>query len=157
MLGALSEDEIEDLLKKQTTGRIGCHADGITYVVPINYVYQDGCIYEHSSAGKKIEMLQSNPLICFQVDEIQSITNWKSVIAWGSYKQITEREEMQKVMKEIINHIMPFFTDPNVHPSHGITESESDVGTSIELILYKIFLDKKTGRFENHFSSVIPL
>lgn len=59
-------------------------------------------------------------------------------------------EQMQQIMQEIIQHIMPFFGDPNIHPSHGITKSESDIGTSIELILYKIYLDKKTGRFENH-------
>ena len=150
MLGTLSENEIEELLTKQVTGRIGCHADGITYIVPINYVYKDGFIYGHSTEGKKIEMLKKNPQVCFQVDDIQSITDWKSVIAWGVYSQITEREEMQHVMEEIIQHIMPYFSDPNVHPSHGITENESDIGTDIELILYKISIDHNTGRFEHH-------
>jgi nitroimidazol reductase NimA-like FMN-containing flavoprotein (pyridoxamine 5'-phosphate oxidase superfamily) len=148
MLGTLSEDQIEDLLKQQVTGRIGCHADGITYVVPINYVYKDGCIYGHSAEGKKIKMLRNNPQVCFQVDDIENILKWKSVIAWGVYRQITDREEMQKAMQEIIRHIMPVMTDNDGHPSHGITENESDIGTSIDLILYKICLNKKTGRFE---------
>jgi len=34
------------------------------------------------------------------------------------------------------------------HPSHGITELESDIGTRVELIVYKIVLTKKTGRYE---------
>ncbi|HEY0176453.1 MAG TPA: pyridoxamine 5'-phosphate oxidase family protein [Pedobacter sp.] len=148
MLGELTENQIEDLLKQQVTGRIGCHADGITYVVPINYVYKDNYIYGHSAAGKKIEMLRNNPQVCFQVDEIESILKWKSVIAWGVYEQITDKEEMQKAMQEIIYHILPLISNNDGHPSHGITENESDIGTSIDLILYKICLNKKTGRFE---------
>jgi nitroimidazol reductase NimA-like FMN-containing flavoprotein (pyridoxamine 5'-phosphate oxidase superfamily) len=150
MLGSLNENEMIDLLKKQVTGRIGCHANGTTYIVPINYVYKDGYIYGHSAAGKKIEMLQNNPEACFQVDDIENILNWKSVIAWGIYQQITDREEMQKVMQEITHHISPLIDNSDSHPSHGITENESDIGTSIDLILYKIRITKKTGRFESH-------
>jgi len=148
MLGELSNNEIEELLKQQFTGRIGCHADGVTYVVPINYVYKNGCIYGHSAAGKKIDMLRKNPEVCFQTDDIQSIVNWKSVITWGVYQEITDREEMQKAMQDIIHHIMPLISNTDEHPSHGITDDESDIGTSIDLILYKILLNKKTGRFE---------
>jgi len=148
MLGELNKDQIEDLLTKQTTGRIGCYDDGATYIVPINYVYKDGCIYGHSAIGKKIEMMRNNPQVCFQVDIIKSITDWQSVIAWGQYHEIHDRVELQKTMEDIIQHIMPIITDIDAHPSHGITESESDIGTSIDLILYKICLNKKTGRFE---------
>ena len=148
MLGELNENQIEELLKKQVTGRIGCHADGTTYIVPINYVYKDGYIYGHSAAGKKIDMLRTNPKVCFQVDDIESIVKWKSVIAWGTYEEITNRIEMQQAMHEIIRHIMPLDSQSNWHPSHGFAESESDIGTSIELILYKICINKKTGRFE---------
>lgn len=150
MLGILSDTEIDDLLKTQFTGRIGCCADNMPYVVPINYVYKNGYIYGHSASGKKIATLRKNPQVCFQVDDIENIMTWKSVIAWGTYSEITEREEMQTVMQEIIHHIMPSVADIDAQPSHGITENESDVGTSIELILYKIHLHKITGRFENH-------
>ncbi|MCD0487825.1 pyridoxamine 5'-phosphate oxidase family protein [Pedobacter sp. MC2016-14] len=149
MLGELNENQIEDLLKQQATGRLGCHAHGITYVVPINYVYRDGCIYGHSAIGKKIQMLRNNPEVCFQVDIIESLVKWQSVIAWGTYQEITNRKELQKAMHEIISHIMPLMSDTEGHPSHGITESESDVGGSVDLILYKIPLNKKTGRFEH--------
>jgi nitroimidazol reductase NimA-like FMN-containing flavoprotein (pyridoxamine 5'-phosphate oxidase superfamily) len=154
MLGNLSESEMDLLLQKQLTGRIGCYADDTPYVVPINYVYKDGYIYGHSAAGKKIEILRKSPKVCFQVDDVENIMNWKSVIAWGTFQEITEREEMQKVMQEIIQHIMPSVTHVDGHPSHGITANESDIGTSIELILYKIYLHKITGRFEYHLPNI---
>ena len=149
MLGELNELEIERLLEQQRLGRIGCHADGLTYIVPINYVYQDGCIYAHSGPGKKIEMLDKNPQVCFQVDDIQDLLNWKSVITWGIYEQITGSKEMQETMQKIIRHIMPAMATGDGSPSHGFTSDESDIGTHFDLVLYKIRLVKKTGRFES--------
>ena len=44
MLGKLNEKQVEELLKSQLIGRIGCHANGVTYVVPVNYFY-DGDLH----------------------------------------------------------------------------------------------------------------
>ncbi len=93
MLGALDQTQIDNLLKEQVTGRIACHADGITYIVPINYVYNAPYIYCHSSNGKKIEMMRKNPEVCFEVDDIQSIFRWKSVVAWGQFEEVTDLDE----------------------------------------------------------------
>lgn len=39
MLGTLTRAQIDGLLQQSTVGRIGVHADGKTYVVPVTYVY----------------------------------------------------------------------------------------------------------------------
>jgi len=31
----LTRAEVDELLRERTVGRIGCHADGVTYVVPV--------------------------------------------------------------------------------------------------------------------------
>ncbi|MDP9048681.1 MAG: pyridoxamine 5'-phosphate oxidase family protein [Bacteroidota bacterium] len=148
MLGTLSEQQIEGLLKKQVTGRLGCSVDGITYIVPINYVYRDNTIFGHSAEGKKIEMMRKNPNVCFQVDHIQTVFKWQSVVAWGRFEEITDLDEKQQAMQGLIHRIMPLINSASGHPSHGITGKESDIGTTIELIVYKIVLSKITGRFE---------
>jgi len=150
MLGKLNEQQMEALLKQQVTGRVACHADGITYIVPINYVYDGTCIYSHSAAGKKIEMMRNNPQVCFEVDEIQSIFKWKSVIAWGVFEEVIDIAEQQRLMQGIIHRIMPLADKPENHPSHGIAENDSDIGTDLGLIVYKIALTHKTGRFESN-------
>ena len=53
MLGILQSAEIEDVLKTGLIGRIGCHADGETYVVPISYGYDGDYLYCHTHDGKK--------------------------------------------------------------------------------------------------------
>lgn len=148
MLGELTEQQIDALLKTQVTGRLGCHADSLTYVVPVNYTYDGRCIYAHSADGMKIRMMRKNPEICFQVDAIESVFKWQSVILWGRFEEIEEMDEQQRVMQGIIHRIMPLSEKPSSHPSHGITANESDIGTSIDLVVYRIVITKKTGRFE---------
>lgn len=148
MLGKLNDTQIEKLLQEQVVGRIACQAKGEIYLVPINYVYREGCIYGHSSEGKKIRMMRQNPKVCFEVDDIRSVFQWQSVIANGTYEEITDVDEKQQAMQGIIHRIMPLVTSPEGHPSHGITEKDSDVGTTVELVVYRIRLESKTGRFE---------
>lgn len=148
MLRELNDTQIEDLLKSQLIGRIGCHSDGVTYVVPVNYVYDGINIYCHSAKGMKIDLMQKNPEVCFEVDDIKEITNWQSVIAWGKFEEITAMEEKQNIMQKLTDRMTPYILDDSIPPSHGFVDKESDVGTTVELIVYRIILHKKTGRFE---------
>jgi len=148
MLGTLTNKEMDDLLSRQVTGRLGCHDRGRTYVVPVNYVYRKGAIYAHSGPGKKIEMMRRRPKVCFEVDDIESIFKWQSVIAWGEFEELTDIAEKEEAMQALTHRIMPFVISPSGHPSHGITESEYDVGTRIDVVVYRIRITSKTGRFE---------
>ena len=149
MLRTLNDTQIENLLKDQLIGRIGCHSAETMYIVPINYVYEDGKIYCHSAEGMKIDMMRKNPQVCFEVDRIKDMTNWQSVIAWGRFEEITDMDEKQQVLQKLTNRITPYILDDSVTREHGFVDEESDVGTTVELIMYKIVISKKTGRFEN--------
>jgi nitroimidazol reductase NimA-like FMN-containing flavoprotein (pyridoxamine 5'-phosphate oxidase superfamily) len=148
MLGELNEKQIDNLLKELPIGRIGCHADGITYIVPVNYVYDGINVYAHSAKGMKINMMRKDPEVCFQADAITNLRNWESVICWGKFVEITDMFERQFAMQMIINKVMPLMHNDTAQPSHGFTEDASEVGDTVELILYKIVLSKKTGKFE---------
>jgi len=149
MLGELSKEQIENLLKELPVGRIGCHSDSITYIVPINYVYDGGNLYAHSAKGMKIDMMRKNPEVCFQADAITNLQNWESVICWGKFEEITDMLEREHAMQKIINRVMPLMQGETAQPSHGFTGDASEVGDGVELILYRIILTKKTGRFES--------
>ena len=147
MLGKLNETQIDELLSQQVTGRLACSNDGIPYIVPINYFYKNSTIYAHSAAGKKIDMMRKNPNVCFQADIISSIFRWQSAIIWGTFVEITDREHKHQAMQGIIHRLMPLTTSPAGHPSHGIIANENDLDL-LEVIVYKIEISEKTGRFE---------
>jgi nitroimidazol reductase NimA-like FMN-containing flavoprotein (pyridoxamine 5'-phosphate oxidase superfamily) len=149
MLRELNNIQIEALLTEQLIGRIGCHSNGVTYIVPINYVYDGVNIYGHSAKGMKIDIMRENHEVCFEVDNIKDVTNWQSVIAWGKFEEITEMAEQLTILQKLTDRIAPQIIDDSVTPEHGFVDSESDVGTTVELIIYKIIINKKTGRFES--------
>src|SRR5712692_2410678 len=88
VLGELDAAAIESLLLTEVTGRIGCHAQGRTYVVPITYAYESGSVYGHSTEGLKLRMMRENPRVCFQVDRVRGPADWESVIAWGDFEEL---------------------------------------------------------------------
>lgn len=148
MLRELNDIQIENLLKEELIGRIGCHSAETMYVVPVNYIYDGTNIYCHSAKGMKIDMMRENPQVCFEVDKIKDITNWESVIAWGKFEEITDIDEKQQVLQRLVDRITPYIMDDSVTREHGFVDEEGDVGTTIELIIYKIIVARRTGRFE---------
>src|SRR3954447_22418047 len=84
----LTPAEIATLLEEEVVGRIGCHANGLTYVVPVIYAYDSGSVYVLSTEGLKVEMMRSNPAVCFEVDRYDGPGRWRSVVAQGRYEEL---------------------------------------------------------------------
>lgn len=87
----LSRQEIDALLRDQLVGRIGCHDQGVTYVVPVFFAYDGEAVYAISMDGQKIRMMRSSPDVCFEVDDYDRETgSWRSAIAYGRYEELDE-------------------------------------------------------------------
>ena len=149
MLGELAAPEIEELLRSEVTGRIGCHADGRTYVVPITYAYEKGYVYCHSAEGLKLRMMRKNPLVCFEVDRVQDVGNWKSVIATGHFEELSGRDVIA-AMDVLISRFGEVGREASAHPSYLLRSSgaEPPQADGRPIVLYRIRLAEKTGRFE---------
>ena len=87
----LTREEIDALLREQVVGRVGCHVDGFTYVVPLIYAYDGEAVYVASIEGQKVEMMRANPSVCFEVDEYGP-EGWRSAIVHGVYEELGEGE-----------------------------------------------------------------
>ena len=86
----LSRGEIEEFLRAQRIARLGCHAHGLTYVVPLIYAYDDGTVVAVTTEGRKTAMLRENPRVCVEIDEYDADGkgSWRSVIAQGIYEEL---------------------------------------------------------------------
>jgi hypothetical protein len=149
MLGELSAQEIEELLRSEMTGRIGCHAEGRTYVVPITYAYEGGDVYCHTPEGLKLRMMRKNPVVCFEVDRVQDMGNWKSVIATGRFEELTGRDAIA-AMDVLIRRFVAVERPDQPHPSYVFRESEAEPSLTDgrEIVIFRIRIAEKTGRFE---------
>src|SRR5439155_6701034 len=90
----LSSGEIEEFLRVQRIARLGCHADGTTYVVPLIYAYGDGAVVAVTTEGRKTAMLRESPNVCVEVDEYDADGkgSWRSVIAQGTSEELAGDE-----------------------------------------------------------------
>ena len=147
MITQVDMPQIEALLSNQVVGRIGCYSDGVTYVVPISYAYDGKYIYCHTREGMKIEMMRKNSSVCFQVDELKDIGNWKSVIAQGIFEELTDPADRKAGLEKLVNRILPMVTSPTMHLSHESPFSPIDID-KIKGIVFRIRLNEKTGRSE---------
>lgn len=148
MIGHLAENECRDFLKQEVLGRIGCCNNGETYIIPVNYLFDDSCIIAHSQEGKKIEMMRANPRVCFEVDQMKSLQSWTSVIAWGYYQEITDNTEKWNALHDFVNRMMYFKISQTARPPEMSPSRTRPRSGKIKTVVFKIVLDKLTGRYE---------
>ena len=130
----LPVDGIEELLRTAIVGRIACcghgaAGDGRPYLVPLAYGYDGVSIYAHSGPGRKLDLMRAEPRVTFEVDEAQAPDRWRSVIAEGTFEEITDPDERSAALAVIYG--------PGAVP---------DLGS--QTTVFRIRLTSRSGRFE---------
>ena len=148
MFGSLNKQEIDDFLRKNIVGRIGCHYDDKTYITPLNYSYDGECIYAISKEGKKLEIMRKNPKVCFEIDSIKDTCNWQSVIIWGTFKELKTEEEKLAGFEVLYKSQLPLISSVITHTSPTWPFIDHDVH-KLEGVIFKIVPEEESGRFEN--------
>ena len=147
MFGKLDNNEIEGLIHREFIGRLGCHSDDVTYIVPISYAYDGEYIYGHTYEGMKLNMMRKNPKICFEVDDFQNMANWQSVVAWGVFEELKEGIERNYAVEVLMKRALPIIHSETMHISPQWPFPTNDPAT-INGIIFRIRLSDKTGRYE---------
>jgi uncharacterized protein len=139
MTKALNESEAWAVINAGRMGHLGCIDRDEPYVVPINYLVEDGRIYSHSLPGRKISALRAHARACLQVDQIQNDFHWQSAIAFGSYEEVNDDLRRTIVLRELLDHF------PELTPveSHLAREGEWEV------VVFCLRIDKVTGVAED--------
>ena len=105
MLGALSETQMNNLLTIQAVGRIGYHDGKKSYITPVTYAFDGKYIYGQTNEGLKLDVMRRNPFICFEVDSMLNMANWESVIIWGYFEDLEDKEAI-KAREYLYNSIL---------------------------------------------------
>ena len=86
----MTREECSEFLEHASLGRLGCSYENQPYVVPIHFAYEDTYLYGFSTFGQKVKWMRANPKVCVQMDQIQSQSEWGSVIVNGEYEELRE-------------------------------------------------------------------
>jgi nitroimidazol reductase NimA-like FMN-containing flavoprotein (pyridoxamine 5'-phosphate oxidase superfamily) len=147
MLGILNNEQIDFLLRSQVVGHIGCYEEGRVYIVPVTYVYDGQYIYGHTREGSKISMMRQNPFVCFQVEAIQNMANWQSVVVQGEYEELAG-EDCRTAERLLLNRIMPFQVSETAAGANSLDVHQLPTATRAVPVTYRIRITEKSGRYE---------
>lgn len=152
MLGILSEEIMQEVLETGMVGRLGYTDGHKIFIIPISYLfYNQKYIIAHSREGQKIDILRKNPNVCFEVDQIRNLENWKSVVLWGKYEEISDQRERYYALDLLIRKIMKHKLTEKKDIEEEYEKIESMILPDREkTIVYRIHIEKKSGRYESN-------
>ncbi len=79
----LDRSECEALLARNHVGRIAYTFRDRVDIEPIHYVFDGGRIYGRTQPGTKVAVLAHHPWVAFEVDEVDALFEWRSVVVHG--------------------------------------------------------------------------
>lgn len=106
-------NEIIAIIAKAKVCRLAMLDGNRPYIIPLSFGYHDNTLYFHGSLkGKKIDLIQENPNICFEFDHLIETTesdkacSWsmkfQSIIGFGKGCLLEGKEEKHKALAIIM-------------------------------------------------------
>ena len=139
--------EIEEILKTGMFCRVGLSDDGMPYIVPVCYGYENGALYFHcAKEGRKIDVIRKNNNVCVEITkdtEIikkESACNWglkyKCVIGFGKAHIVEDEAEKRAGLSLIMQH----------YGSHAHEFNDSIKRT----VVVKVVIESMAGKKAEH-------
>jgi len=137
---------IESIIKKAKVMRLALCDDNQPYIIPLNFGYSDNVFYFHSAnEGKKLDIIQKNPLVCIEIDDDIGIVSdpkgkacgwsatYESIVALGKAEIVLDKQEKIKGMDLIMKQYSEDQFEYGDHSINGVT-------------LVRIIVDQMTGK-----------
>lgn len=150
MIKNLNSEECVELLSNNYIGRLAFIVGETPYIIPITYYYYnqgDNSIISYSLEGHKIDAMRKNQSVSVEVDEIESISQWKSVLVHGQFEELkgidakSQLREFSQGVKDVVNR-------KEEKELQFIHEFSSKLGADGALpIVYRIKISEITGKF----------
>lgn len=135
----MDDKDVREVLARIGYGHLACCRDNHPYVVPIHYAYDGEMIYIYTTEGKKSEIIDANPEVCLQAEEVSDNENWTSVMAVGDATPLINEEARQAALDSILKE------NPNLTPARSVRWIDSWVRANVEVI-YRMRPSKLSGR-----------
>lgn len=137
MLGELTAEEIDGVLAAEQIARLAYSKDGQPYVLPVAYVFDGEALYVHSLEGTKVAIMRSNPRVAIQVDQVEHLASWRSVMGIGVFQEL-KGDEAKSALRRLIDRLMP---------GSSAADPFSPPGLEHLAVLFRVRFTERTGRF----------
>ncbi len=134
----LDQEAIREILRRNHVGRIAyCYQNRVD-IEPIHYVFDDDWIWARTSPGTKLAVVQRNWWVAFEVDEIDALFEWRSVVVHGGVYIIPDdgTEQDREVYRRAVELLRTLVPD-------ALTERDP---TPDRTVLFRIAIQEASGR-----------
>ncbi len=135
----MSNEDCKNLLQRINYGHFGVSRDSVPYVVPVHYAYDTRDVFIFTTEGKKTDIINENPQVCLQVEEIIDEKQWQSIIVTGVAVRLTDEKETEHAMNFILAE------NPKLTPALSIRWMDQWIRANVDVV-YKITPTMMTGR-----------
>ena len=136
-----NEYEIEDIINRSIVCRIGLCDNGIPYIVPVNFVYENNTLYIHSAnRGKKIDIIKKNNNVGFEIDidvefvkkedPCECTMKYRSVIGFGKAYIVDGENEKKRIMN--------LMTRRYLGKTYNFSDEEIDSVTIVKIVIEEV-------------------
>jgi nitroimidazol reductase NimA-like FMN-containing flavoprotein (pyridoxamine 5'-phosphate oxidase superfamily) len=144
--------EMIEILKRAEVGRLALCDASKPYIIPVNFLYENGKIVFHCAwKGKKLDLIAQNPNCCFEVDEFKGDVSYHyesrcrldydSVLAFG--KARVEDDEGEKI--RLLQLLSEKYDERYVKPLSEGGQRFTDVASCCCVV---VDIEEMTGRRE---------
>jgi uncharacterized protein len=134
----LNDDEAWAVLARNTLGRLAFMNDNRVDIEPVSYVAGDSWLFMRSAGGAKLDALAHTPYVAFEVDEVESAFEWRSVVVRGTIYLMSDdgRYVDHRILERAVEALR------SVQP-HAFDEDDP---TPFRRTVYGLHVDTITGR-----------
>ena len=120
----LSRDDSLALLGRHHVGRLGIGVHDLIRVELTPYLYSNDWIYVRTGLDEDLEVIRRHPWAAFEVDEIESVFDWRSAEVTGAMDILTsdphsehrfEYEQAVRLLREAVPSVL---TAEDAYPEH---------------------------------------
>jgi uncharacterized protein len=138
----LTRDECRTSIAGKHLARLACARDNQPYIVPIFCYYdrEGECLYSVAAHGQKVDWMRANPRVCVEFSDIKDQFNWRTIVAFGRYEEVTESaadDHLRRRAHELVEQRQEWWLP-------GMQKPDPDVPA--RTIVYRIRIDELTGR-----------
>jgi nitroimidazol reductase NimA-like FMN-containing flavoprotein (pyridoxamine 5'-phosphate oxidase superfamily) len=134
----LDRSECEAILERNVVGRIAFSFHDRVDIEPLHYVYDGAWLFGRTSPGSKLTTLQHSQWVAFEVDEIEGLFDWRSVVVHGAVYVVSAEgsESEAEALRRGIAMLRRLI------PETG----SADDPVAFRTVVFRLHIDRLTGR-----------
>ncbi|WP_405575751.1 pyridoxamine 5'-phosphate oxidase family protein [Winogradskyella sp. Asnod2-B02-A] len=154
MFRVLNEKESIALLMLNYIGNISYIYREKPFVVPITYFFDfaNNVIIGYSAEGHKINAMRKNNHVSLIVSDVESINDWKSVLAHGTFQELSGSAAKAKLHQFSLG-VKDLIINKEHRKLDYLSEFSSKIDKNKMPVVFQINVNEITGRMRMHHTT----